>query len=195
MKHYWYLVLEYKPPSKDPLAPDKILKEFCVPEEAYRHIVAVNTLPYMNVYTLPSHPYSGCLDTKNQCADLSLGSKIFFIVCGVSLLVIGIWSGFYLQAYDLFSGPGYWKFWVMVIAHCVTFGLAFWGCNFVNRNRVEELLYETPPINLIEKGNMAGGKDYLVRIPGQKTQPANDTGPENTAEMGPSVAIDYAMME
>lgn len=135
-----------------------IRKEFCVSEAAYSRLfltldalapsnvsaIVNNDSRVVNVFTYPEYPNSGCLGVSYQGMDLSPSKRMAYGVGGLFLLFVSVFSTFVSNGEEILDA-GVLILWLLILSHFAAFLLAYWGCNFVNRSRVEALFYATPP--------------------------------------------------
>jgi len=119
-----------------------IKKEISVQEEIFERfrLTKPDTVP---VYTLPDHPESACLEYEAQCSPMTMFRRMNFGVGAALLLGVGFWTSIVSAADVLFGSKLWWKFWVVLLGHGVALAIAYWGCNFGHRKRVESILYGT----------------------------------------------------
>ena len=151
MEQYYYIVLEYKPSKSDEYhdikIPSRIYKEFCVNEEYYIQNVKDNKGRMLDVHTLSSYPYSGCLDISKDKSKYKICAMILF---GAMLLSLGVMPQCNILIQLMLSFKHYWIIIVSYFAmHTCVILLSYWCCNFIMRTRIEALYYETPPLNMI----------------------------------------------
>lgn len=99
----------------------------------------------VTVYTLPKYPQSGCLDPAFQGTyrDISTAkTQLIYGFPGILLILVSLTITFFKS--NLYE-KNMLEFWVLLLLHFVVFWLAYYACKFVNRHRIEALLYATPP--------------------------------------------------
>jgi len=99
----------------------------------------------VTVYTLPKYTHSGCLDPAFQGTyrDISTAkTQLIYGFPGILLILVSLTITFFKS--NLYE-KNMLEFWVLLLLHFVVFWLAYYACKFVNRHRIEALLYATPP--------------------------------------------------